>query len=118
MVHIDSNHQAVIQQHVMAGKMVVWEIDAPLEHIRVHYAGFAFVLAGDNLHPISPAESVVETHALQGICLAGAGARNGCQSVDQNGHMPLEWANGFFFGNVELSLELWTVIAGISGFDD
>jgi hypothetical protein len=31
---------------------------------------------------------------------------------------PLERAVGFFFGNVELSLELWTVIAGISGFDD
>ena len=31
---------------------------------------------------------------------------------------PLEWVVGFFFGNVELSLELWTVIAGISGFDD
>ena len=31
---------------------------------------------------------------------------------------PLEWSVGFFFGNVELSLELWTVIAGISGFDD
>ena len=31
---------------------------------------------------------------------------------------PLEWAVGFFFGNVELSLELWTTIAGISGFDD
>ena len=30
----------------------------------------------------------------------------------------LEWAVGFFFGNVELSLELWTVISGISGFDD
>ena len=28
------------------------------------------------------------------------------------------WALGFFFGNVELSLELWMVIAGISGFDD
>jgi len=28
---------------------------------------------------------------------------------------PLEWAVGFFFGNVELSLELWTVIAGIQG---
>ena len=26
---------------------------------------------------------------------------------------PLEWAVGFFFGNVELSLELWTVIARI-----
>jgi len=31
---------------------------------------------------------------------------------------PLEWAVGFFFGNVELSMELWTVISGISGFDD
>ena len=28
---------------------------------------------------------------------------------------PLEWTVGFFFGNVELSLELWTVIAGILG---
>ena len=31
---------------------------------------------------------------------------------------PLEWAVGFFFGNVELSLELWTVTSGISGLDD
>ena len=31
---------------------------------------------------------------------------------------PLEWGVGFFFGNTELSLELWTTIAGISGFDD
>jgi len=31
---------------------------------------------------------------------------------------PLRWAVGFFFGNTELSMELWTVIAGISGFDD
>ena len=31
---------------------------------------------------------------------------------------PLEWAVGFFFGNIELSLELWTVISRISGFDD
>ena len=31
---------------------------------------------------------------------------------------PLEWAVGFLFGNVELSLELWNIIAGISGFDD
>ena len=28
------------------------------------------------------------------------------------------WAVGFFFGNVELSLELWTLSSGISGFDD
>ena len=31
---------------------------------------------------------------------------------------PLEWAVGFLFGNTELSLELWNVIAGVSGFDD
>ena len=31
---------------------------------------------------------------------------------------PLELAVGFYFGNTELSLELWTIIAGISGFDD
>ena len=31
---------------------------------------------------------------------------------------PLEWAVGFFFGNTELSLELWNIISGISGFDD
>ena len=30
---------------------------------------------------------------------------------------PLESAIVFFFGNTELSLELWTVIAGISGLD-
>ena len=30
----------------------------------------------------------------------------------------LERAVEFFFGDMELSLELWTVIAGISGFDD
>ena len=29
-----------------------------------------------------------------------------------------EWAIGFLFGNTELSLELWNIIAGISGFDD
>ena len=28
------------------------------------------------------------------------------------------WAVGFFFGNTELSMELRTVIAGISWFDD
>ena len=31
---------------------------------------------------------------------------------------PLEWAAGFFFGNPELSMELWTTIAAISGIDD
>jgi len=30
----------------------------------------------------------------------------------------MQRAVGFFFGNVELSMELWTVISGISGFDD
>ena len=28
------------------------------------------------------------------------------------------WAVGFFFVNTELSMELWTIISGMSGFDD
>ena len=28
------------------------------------------------------------------------------------------WAVGFFFGNLELSMELWSKISGISGLDD
>ena len=28
------------------------------------------------------------------------------------------WAVGSFFGNTQLSMELWAVIAEISGFDD
>ena len=64
--------------------MILREIDASLKDISVHSSSVAFELAGDNLHPIAPAESVVETHALEGIGLAGAGARNGCQSVVQN----------------------------------
>lgn len=31
---------------------------------------------------------------------------------------PLKLATGFLFGNTELGLERWIVIAGISGFDD
>ena len=31
---------------------------------------------------------------------------------------PFPWAIGFFFTTPELSLELWKVIAGISGLDD
>ena len=39
------------------------------------------------------------------------------QALDVSLDKPLEWAVGFFFGNTELSLELWMVISGISGFD-
>ena len=31
---------------------------------------------------------------------------------------PLPWAVGFSFGNAERSMELWSIISGISGFDD
>ena len=64
--------------------MILREIDAPLEDISVYSSSGAFELAGDDLHPIAPAESVVKTHALEGIGLAGVGAINGCQSVAQN----------------------------------
>ena len=61
--------------------MILREIDAPLEDISVYSSSVAFELAGDDLHPIAPAESVVKTHALEGIGLAGAGARNACHLV-------------------------------------
>ena len=31
---------------------------------------------------------------------------------------PFPWAVGVLFGNTELRLELWNVIAGLLGFDD
>ena len=31
---------------------------------------------------------------------------------------PLEWAVGFFFADLELSMTLWNIIAAISGLDD
>ena len=40
------------------------------------------------------------------------------ESLDKPLDKPLEWAVGFFFGNTELSLELWTEIAVLLGFDD
>jgi len=55
----------VIQQDMMARQMVFGEIAAPLEHVSVHGAGVAFELAGDYLHPVAPAESVMKTHWLQ-----------------------------------------------------
>ena len=40
------------------------------------------------------------------------------QALAESLDRPLEWSLGFFFGNPELAMELWTVISGISGFDD
>ena len=38
----------------------------------------------------------------------------GAESLERS----YSWVVGFFFGNVELSLELWNIISGISGFGD
>jgi len=50
----------------------------------------------------------------QGGCYLEPVAAALAESLDK----PFPWAVGFFFGNTELSMELWTVIAGISGLDD
>ena len=65
LAHVDGNHHMVVQQDMMARQMVLGEIDAPLKYISVHGAGMAFELAGDYLHPVATAESVVKTHRLQ-----------------------------------------------------
>ena len=56
------------------------------------------------VRPVSP--GVLKSKHMVAAALA--------ESLDK----PFPWAVGFFFGNTELSLELWTVISGISGFDD
>ena len=56
------------------------------------------------VRPVSP--SVLRSGNVVAAALA--------ESLDK----PFVWAVGFFFGNTQLSLELWNVIAGISGFDD
>ena len=55
------------------------------------------------VRPVSP--DILQAGNVVAVALAG--------SLDK----PLEWAVGFFFGNTELSLALWAVIARISGFD-
>ena len=49
--------------------------------------------------------------------LSGVGTGDGGGVVSGSDGSPTR-AIGFFFGNTELSLELWTVISGISGFGD
>ena len=49
----------------MAGRMVVRQIDAPLEHRCVYRSGRTLVLAGDNPHPVATAESVEGRHTLR-----------------------------------------------------
>jgi len=56
------------------------------------------------VRPVSP--DILQAANVVAVALA--------ESLDK----PFPWAVGFFFGNTELSLELWTVIAGISAFDD
>ena len=51
--------------------------------------------------------------------LAQLSAGNGvAATIAESMHKPLPWAIGFLFGNTELSMELWTVIAGLSRLDN
>ena len=51
---------------------------------------------------------------LHSTSIATASAKLPAESLGKS----FPWAVGFFFDNTELSREFWTVIAGISGFDD
>jgi hypothetical protein len=75
----------------------------------------------------SPVSATPPSGRLGGRVLGGRGYRQreragyGARSegvVAESLEGSYSWAVGFFFGNVKLSMELWTVIAGISGFDD
>jgi len=56
------------------------------------------------VRPVSP--DILRAADVVAVALA--------ESLDK----PFPWAVEFFFGNTELSLERWNVIAGVSGFDD
>jgi len=62
--------------------------------------------------------STVNSETAVTPILSGRGLAVRSVALSESLDKPLEWAVGFFFGDAELSLELWTVIAGISGFDD
>ena len=51
---------------------------------------------------------------LHSTSVATASAKLPAESLGKS----YPWAVGLFFGTVELSLILWTVMSGISGFDD
>jgi len=55
---------------------------------------------------------------VRGACLTLDSGNVVADALAVSLDMPLEWAIGFLFGNTELSLELWNIIAGILGFDD
>jgi len=69
---------------------------------------------------------MLKAPSLEGAFLVSATPPSGSHRGYRNGGCVLAeslgksypWAVGFFFGNTGLSLELRTVIAGISGFDD
>ena len=74
-----------------------------------------------------PVTKMLKAPSLEGAFLVSATPRigkppgmrywnGGCVLAESLGKS-YPWAV-FFFGNAELSLELWTVISGISGFDD
>ena len=48
----------------------------------------------------------------------GWGTGDGGGVVAESLERSCPWGVGFFFGNTELSLELWNIISGISGSDD
>ena len=74
-------------------------MSSPVEVIEIDIDGRCFWV-----HPVST--GVLRSRNVVATALA--------ESLDK----PFPWAVGFFFGNTELSLELWNVIAGISGVDD
>ena len=70
-----------------------------VEVTEVEIDGRAFMV-----RPVSP--DVLRSENVVATALA--------ESLDK----PFPWAVGFFFGDLDLSMNLWTVIAGISGIDD
>ena len=85
----------------MIGQCIVW---CRLVYSSWLAKGLAEIAPGSLHHPY---RGNIPGRGTLRIWISAAGALRSCP-----------WAVEFFFGNTELSLELWNIISGISEFDD
>ena len=67
---------------------------------------------------MDPHQATIPGRGTLRVWVSAAGASRSEGVVAESLERSYPWAVDFFFGNTELSLELWNIISGISGFDD
>ena len=104
---------------VILGSGLLWF--SQIHHLWEYFLASTVIALGQSMGAVAPYQAALMNWFVKkrgraiGILQAGnVVAVVLAESLDK----PFPWAVGFLFGNTELSLELWNIIAGISGFDD